>query len=168
MLFRSAVGGPRIWNASELGSYGGQGAMLPARDVAISPSQTLSVCGTMPMERLENWSPSIATPRRAPDYHPADDGQDIPTLYLSAAGRRALFTQLLSEFPEDARLSFAGSIPCGAREASREGELTALEGVQVLATDGTVLKTGSIDYFYDEPSRQLFYWWDEEGLPRRV
>lgn len=164
-----SVGGPRIWECSELSSFTSGGALLPGRDVSVSPSATLQVCGTMPMDRLEDWKPPQKTTRsQGPEQHPADDGADIPTLYLSTSARKTLYTRLLSGFPAGTRLSFEAAIPIGPRESSREGELTALEGVQAISPDGTVLKNAPINYFYDDPSRQLFYWWNEVGIPRSV
>ncbi len=173
------VGGPEVYSGSELGGLlkGKRAAPytgfpgLPAGDLSVTPATTLEQTGTLPVDRLGDWllRPPPAPPTRPP---PAP----LPSWpVLQAMGpncRREFFAQLELDrerlkLPQGA-LDLSVSTPTLHREQSRDGALYSLDRVQIRGEDGKILHEGGVDYFYDDPSRQVFYWWTGAGLPRRV
>jgi hypothetical protein len=173
------IGGPEVYSGAELTRllhgkktppYKGFPG-LPAADLAVSPATTLEQTGTLPVDRLVDW---LGRPPPAPPTRPPPPPLPAwPVLSsMGTASRRELFSQLEEDrerlnLPQGT-LHFSMATPTGHREGSRDGALYSLERVQIRGEDGKIVHEGGVDYFYDDPSRQVFYWWMGAGLPRRV
>jgi ATP-dependent phosphoenolpyruvate carboxykinase len=80
--------------------------------------------------------------------------------------RYEFFFQLLSDIPDADSLDWSQA-QTGPLENTRIGPLTNLSSLRAKAGSETCF-TGTSVYFYDDPSRQLFFWWQEKGIPGRV
>jgi uncharacterized protein YbjT (DUF2867 family) len=183
-----AMGGPEIWTGPELERLvapfrkgaGGKSAYktLPPGDVSVAPETTRATLGHLPRGSLaktlaeldqpaDDPDPSGVYPSGTPEAHPADRGGAPRALSecdvdLRFAVHRRLIQDAQARGLETAgaRLDFGAARPGTRWVQVHGGRIAELEGVSLLAEDGSPLLQGNVEVLRDALA-DIFYCWFE-------